>query len=320
MSDSAADTLTDSKTQLAGSFEALRVGDFETAQSIFGAILKSDYSNSVAESGMRFCKHWSGRFVKIVQVNNDLDKAKKLIDEWMEYLKFTEKHKGIHSRVKSCGLYLVFNTALKCLLRYQKDNRTNDNHLVFLTAVCYKMIGDYEKAINGFEQCLEHSKNDANSMAQLADCYASVDEEKKSKLLFREAFFIDPQTINLDIIESAIVSATIEKTKEHNEPLAALRYMIPVYGRIYNILNVCRDMLSIEIGRLEKEIFAAEKIVLAQSVNKNPQLTARLLNCYFWMYDYLMIRNNDKYKILEIESSIKSVNEKIFDLFIKNRG
>jgi hypothetical protein len=38
---------------------------------------------------------------------------------------------------------------------------------------------------------LIYEPDNSNLMSQIADCYALLDDEKKAKLLFREAFFID---------------------------------------------------------------------------------------------------------------------------------
>ncbi len=311
---------TEVQSPLVQSVEALRCGDFEKSLELFSGILKSDYSNEIAESGVRFCKHWISRSQRILLLKGDFEKGKSLIDEWSNYLSFAKHNKGIHPKIKAGGSYFVFSSALRYLNKYITENSINDPAGLYMLAISYKKIGDFETAIKSFEKCLQADNTNSNAMAQLADCYALTDEEKKSKLLFREAFFIDPYSIVVNDIDSGIISAIVSKIKEFGEPASLINGFIPVYGRVFNLLNIYRDLISIEIGKLEKEIFSLERLFLNQPPDKRGVAVPRLLNCYFRLYDYLIYRNNDKYKVMEIEQSIKNVSEKIYDLFIKNRG
>jgi len=53
---------------------------------------------------------------------------------------------------------------------------------------CYKGVGNYEEALHYLEEASATKKDDAETISELADVYALVDEGRLAKALFREAF------------------------------------------------------------------------------------------------------------------------------------
>lgn len=70
------------------SLELLKYGKFEEALDTFSTIQKIQYSNSIADSGIKYCKYWITRKNKINSTIEDYKKAKMLFDEWRSFEKF----------------------------------------------------------------------------------------------------------------------------------------------------------------------------------------------------------------------------------------
>ena len=96
-----------------------------------------------------------------------------------------------------------------------------------------------------------------------------------------------------------------------------LLYWIPVYGRIYHILNISREMTPGDYMKLKKRTIALER-ELSQTLEYDSILTARLLNNYFLLYDYYRSQADEKVKRDEIENNIKKIAYNIYILFKKN--
>ncbi|HUT66625.1 MAG TPA: hypothetical protein VMZ05_10840, partial [Spirochaetota bacterium] len=142
-------------------------------------------------------------------------------------------------------------------------------------------------------------------LAKLGDCYFSIDETSKGKVLFREAFFIDPGQIDLDCIESPFIHMLNDKTREQVDDPDTSIYWLPVVAEVNSAFNVKRepkkgesDQLREKIARLENEYITNRK--------KRAFIEPRLLNHYFWLIDTLKITGGSK---KEIESSLQRISE-----------
>jgi len=292
----------------------LKDGKFSEALEAFNYILKNKYYNSIAESGVKCCKYWIPRIHKI----NDLNKNKKgeiILETWKKFENFISSIKNIDKKVKENIMYYIFNKALDSLQDCIK-NDILDFQTAFIIGVSYKKTGEYHKAVYYFMKSLFFNNNNPNAMSQLADCYALLNEEKKAKLLFREAFFIEPNSIDVELFDSEIINTLILKISELGIDKNELAYWIPIYGRVFGIFNIYRELLAEEIIRLKKETINIERIYKNEEDNKKSQL--KLLNNYFWLYDYKNIYEKNNDELLIIEENIKKINEPIFNIFKKN--
>jgi hypothetical protein len=150
----------------------------------------------------------------------------------------------------------------------------------------------------------------------MADCYALCGEEKTAKLLFREAFYIDAQKIDIDFLESELIIRLISRVEENNYSEDVLKEWIPVYGVLLGIFNIRRELRGQEVGKLKQEIYAKE------NENKNPIndskiLIPKLINMYFWLIDHYVQTKDSGRKINEILLKIKIIDRDIYDLYIK---
>ncbi|MCK4797218.1 MAG: hypothetical protein KAT05_07535 [Spirochaetes bacterium] len=301
------------------SLELLKIGQFEEALKDFSIILKKHYSNSIAESGIKCCKYWISRLNKIIQINDNYEKGKKLFEEWKKFETFIHSIRNIQSKVISNIMFFVFNKALEAFKKDIRENRILDFQTSFMIALSYKKIGDFENAIKYFEETLSIENNNSNVIAQLADCYALIDQDKNAKILFREAFFIDPSSIEFELLDSNIITYLVSKILEMNISRKEINHWIPVYGRILGILMISRELIPIEVGKLRKEIFYLEKNLQDELVKDNI-IKARLINCYLWLYDYIKLKKNHKEELGEIDYKIKNISKEIYDIFMKLRS
>jgi tetratricopeptide (TPR) repeat protein len=296
------------------SLELLKTGNFEESLLIFEEMYKLHYPDTIVEVGIKCCKYWIPKLNKYNSMKEGYEKGKLLFEDWKKFESFINNLKNVQQKIISQIIYFIFNKALESFKKDLQDSKIVDIETTYMIALSYKKIGDYKNAITFFEDILNIDKNNSNTMAELADCYALIDETKKAKILFREAFFIDPSSIELNLLESEFIKLLIDKIEERKLPENELNYWIPVYGRILNVFNVFRDLLPIEFGKLRQEIFYLEKNYVNNEKSEN-YFKARLLNCYFWLYDYNLLKSVEKEIILEIENKIKNISDEIYSLF-----
>lgn len=304
----------------------LRFGDFERARKLFAEHLKKNYSSSIAESGLKCAKYWDSRISKLKEVKSNYEKGKLLIEEWKKYEVFARIIKNLNNKVFGNIQSFVFNLALETL-KSDFNNCSIDNlQLNYMIAISYKKIGNFNKSIEYFEKSLYIDSKNANILAQMADCYALIDNEKKAKLLFREAFFIDSEAVDIDLLDSNMIESLIVKIESDKIPSDKIKYWLPVYGRVYDVFNVSRELLPAELGQLKQKMFNYEK--LFDSKQKSDYIKANLLNAYLWFYDYLRFEkitnkttaiNNEK-KLNNVKEKINNISNEIYKELIKNTG
>ena len=148
----------------------------------------------------------------------------------------------------------------------------------------------------------------------MADCYALCGQEKTAKVLFREAFFIEPQKVDNSFLESELFCRLAERTAQAGYSGQALQEWIPVYGVLYGVFNIKRELRALEAGKLKQAVFALEN-ELKESDKEPELLVPRLINRYFWLIDHYMTTNGDRARINEILLKIKLLDGSIYDMY-----
>ena len=184
------------------------------------------------------------------------------------------------------------------------------------TGLCYKKLGSYETARNCLADANSVKPETAAIIAELADCYALCAEERHAKVLFREAFYVDPQKIDPAFLDSELINCLMRNVQDRGYSGAALMEWIPVYGQLYGVFTVKRKLRPTEIARLKQEIYAKENEIKDPSC-QTELLTPRLINLYFWLVDYYLSTNEDVSKVNEIVTRIKILDTEIYELYVK---
>jgi tetratricopeptide (TPR) repeat protein len=181
------------------------------------------------------------------------------------------------------------------------------------TGICYKKLGDFENARTFLTEANNIYPNLSSVLAELADCYSLCGEDKFGKVLYREAFFADPDSIDLDFLDSELIKCLIEKTKSKGYSGKALQYWIPVYGVLCGVFNIKRELTSQEVARLKKDLYAMENEIKDPSCN-NEILVPRMLNCYFWLMDHYYLAKENQAKINEVLLRIKLLDSAVYEI------
>ena len=180
----------------------------------------------------------------------------------------------------------------------------------------YKKLGEYENARNFLSESNRLHPGNSTVLAELADCFALCGEDRNAKLLFREAFFINAKKIDLRLLDSELIQCLVRKIEEHGFTGDELLEWIPVYGNIFGVFTIKRQLKTQEISKLQQEIYATENELKDPSCNSK-LLTPRLCNLYFWLIDHYSLNHEDAPRINEILMRIKILDPFIYQLYNK---
>jgi len=183
----------------------------------------------------------------------------------------------------------------------------DDPYLLLQLGRCFKGLGNYERAIECLERANRLAREDARVLAELADCYSLVNESRAAKVFFREAFYVDPQAVDLSGLESPLVNrlAVRLRQKGYVEPL--LNEWMPVYGTVWGVFNVKREMKPLEFGKLKQAIYRLER-ERGLTGPDGERAVPRLINRYFWLIDHYLTTGEPRDRVEEVLQKLKETD------------
>ncbi|MCL2210538.1 MAG: hypothetical protein FWB95_01300 [Treponema sp.] len=298
-------------------YEKLKDSDALSASAILESALDLDFENEEIKHALKCVNWWLEHTRRIDELKNPYEKGAFLISQMKQYHIFLGHLNHVFDQCQYAVRYFVFSKALfffEGLLGNPANQR--DPGLLLLAGRCYKGIGDYDRALSCLEQAVHLKREDAETLAEVADINALLSQTKTAKALFREAFFIDPSKIDIKFLESALILKLRDGVCELGFKNGALNEWIPVYGYLWGVFSVKRELKQMEAGRLKQSIFSLE----AES-DSNPArkeiLKPRLLNQYFWLIDYLENSREDPSLIDETLLKIKVTDQGIYNMYTR---
>jgi hypothetical protein len=90
---------------------------------------------------------------------------------------------------------------------------------------------------------------------------------------------------------------------------------IPIYGCLYGVFSVKRELKQVELGRLKQSIFSLENEIRGRPDNV-ALLIPRLINRYFWLVDHYENVQEDPSLIEETMLKIKIIDSTIYERYM----
>lgn len=301
---------------LCDAFDALKEGNPFTAKDILEETLSADLENKEVIFTLKCANFWCDSFRRVEQMQNPYQKADTLLQNWKHFEEFISSIDGTQYEQ---GLFAVkrgvFSFAMKNYQSVLRENiSAHKSEILCKTGLCYKVLGNYEEAIQLLSEANGLVQNSAEILAELADCYALCGEEKTAKVLFREAYFIDAQQVDTTFLESELICRLIKQVEQLGYKKQVLQEWIPVYGVLYGVFNIKRELRALEVGKLKQSIFALEN-ELKEAGSDPLILIPRLINRYFWLIDHYKATNGERARINETILKIKLLDSNIHEKY-----
>ncbi len=293
----------------------LAQGEPAEAQKILEFLFESDLENKEVAFSNSCCVYLDNTFSRILKNENPYELCGEIFPAWKNFQLFITKEKFVFEPALIAAQQCFFSTALKEFSKMLEDKDPLQKAIMHMNAgICYKKMGDYENARTCLQEANVVYPNLAPVLAELADCYSLCGEDRIGKVLFREAFFLAPEEIDLDFLDSELIKCLISKTREKGYDGKALNCWIPVYGVLQGVFNIKRELTSQEVMRLKIDIGAMETEYRTPTCEQNI-LVPKLLNSYFWLVDHYILTHESTVKINEVLLKIKILDSSIFELY-----
>ncbi|MCL2801012.1 MAG: tetratricopeptide repeat protein [Treponema sp.] len=296
-------------------YDKLKDSDAVTALVLMEQALDYDYENEEIKQALKCVHWWLEHTRRVDEIKNPFEKGSLFISLLKQYHVFLGQFNDIYEQCQYAVRFYVYSRALfffEGLLGSPANQQ--DPGLLLLVGRCLKGLGNYDEALSYLEQTVRIKREDAETLAEVADINALLAQTKTAKALFREAFFIDPLKIDLRFMESALILKLKDDVAELGYRNEELLEWIPVYGYLWGVFSVKRELKQMEAGRLKQSIFSLEA-----EYESNPArrqfLKPRLINYYFWLIDYYEISREDPLLIEETLLKIKVTDPDIYKIY-----
>ncbi|MDR1625692.1 MAG: tetratricopeptide repeat protein [Spirochaetia bacterium] len=305
-------------TLLSSAYELVAGQNLDEAIRKIQPALGTHFENPELAAFLKCLRYWQDRFESLGRYPSGYEKAEYLLSQWKGFPAFASRGGAAPERCTGAFKGLVFRKALAMYEALADSSVTGlkDADILLRIGKCYKALGEYDKALQHLDAANQIKKENAEIIAELADCYALVGEVRLSKASFREAFFINPAAVDLDNIESAMVCRLADKLRELGIRGAELLEWMPVYGVLFNVFNIKRELRPLEYGKLRQSIYMMETEIRESPQKKNAFL-ARLVNRYFWLIDHYRMTKESREKIDEVMLKIRELSPALYEEYTK---
>lgn len=295
----------------------LEEGNPAKAQKIISALFETALECPELMYTTLCCTFWIPTIASLNEAESSYERGEVLLTEWKSFLTYIDKQKGEYKPAFFATQKGVFSLALENYSKLMDNPVPAQKSEIYRKAgMCYKKLGEFDNACVCLTEANKIQPNQASILAELADCFSLCGNDRNAKVLFREAFFLSPEKIDLDFLDSGLIRSLIEMLEPKQYSKRVLSEWIPVYGVLWGIFNIKRELSSQEIGKLKQDIYSLE-IEMKNPSCDSEVLVPRLLKYYFWLIDQYVMTNNMNTQINEILLKIKITDLSIYELYVK---
>ena len=292
----------------------LKQGNPLEAQKIISSLFEQDLESTELIYTNKCCIFWGDSIKRLKSIEDNIERSESILQEWKDFQNYISRETNPYEPAQYAVQEGFFKNALEEYKKMLEEKDPLQKAEIYKnTGICYKKLGDFENARTFLTEANNIYPNQSSVLAELADCYSLCGEDKFGKVLYREAFFADPDSIDLDFLDSELIKCLIEKTKSKGYSGKALQYWIPVYGVLCGVFNIKRELTSQEVARLKKDLYAMENEIKDPSCNSEI-LVPRMLNCYFWLMDHYYLAKENQAKINEVLLRIKLLDSAVYEI------
>ena len=301
---------------LSNAYESLRCVDLRGATASFERALGLDFESPEVLWSLKCANFWIERLSRIESLPNPFERGEYALSQWKAFASFVSKLGGDFERALFAFKCFAFSLALA---QYEslppEEKESHESDIALRTGICLKGAGDYLGAQRSLESAARERKDDAALLAELADAYALQGDERSAKALFREAFFVAPQRVDLELLECAMIRALASRVAALGYKGPEIAEWLPVYGTVYGVFNVKRELKAVEVGKLRQSIYQLEN-ESKEGGEDRAAIVPRLINRYFWIIDHYIAAREDRARIDEVLLKVRLLDQSIYKQYI----
>jgi len=298
-------------------YASLKASNSEEAMLALNKALELDFEHPEVVYALKCLSWWLERFKRLSEFKDPYDGGGYILSQWKAFYGFLDRT-GEEKPFDSC-VYAVKHFVFSSALGFYKDilgdgENQHDPALLLQVGRCYKGVGNFEEALKYLEQAARFRREDGETLSELADVNALLEETRAAKALFREAFFVNPEGVIIRNMDSELILRLANRVREAGYRGQELLEWIPVYGALLGVFSIKRELNLAELGRLKQSIFSLENEVRSKGTEAGC-LIPRLINRYLWLIDHYENVKADPALIEETMLKIKIASPAVYEQY-----
>lgn len=300
-------------------YHSLKIPDPEGARLALNEALALDFEHAETAYALMCLSWWTDGLKKLDEFRDSYDRGRFILSLWKNFYAFLDRI-GEPRDFDNC-LYAVKHFVYSSALGFfegilGEGENQHDPGLLLLVGRCYKGVGNFEESLKYLEQAARFRREDGETLSELADVNALLEETRAAKALFREAFFVDPQGVEVRNMESELILRLADLVRKAGYSGQELLEWLPIYGTLYGVFSVKRELKLSELGKLKQSIFTLENELRGKSGSLGEGLLVpRLINRYVWLIDHYEHIKADPALIEETMLKIKIVDPAVYERY-----
>lgn len=305
-------------------FSMIEEGNFRKASDLLNRLLTQEPSYPGLAAGYRTARFWENRQGELEKKQDGKEKADFLMKQWVVFEKYAAEKEIEKARAYEAVMkYVFFHAAEHYRHAFQNlEDAGGDFDLLLNLGDCFLRLQEYRKTIDTLEYARNSYKSSARLLAILAEAWYHQDDIPRSLLYFKEAFFIEPSEIDLNLLSAKPIHEILALMEADGREFHDRREWIPIYGYVHDIFFVRAKLNRHQVEHIGNEIYNLE--LNFQKLNKEQRASTnvlpRLINKYLWMMDYYEFQNFNMNNLQEMRQRLISIDHDLFHPFFEKKG
>jgi tetratricopeptide (TPR) repeat protein len=297
--------------ELLQAYEFLKNGNTIRAKTLVEDALANDLENAEVIFALRCVNFWADKLSEPEGATSE-EQGDFLLRSWKRFVSFIMDGSGQFERCMNAVRTGIFSAALDNFLEALGSHKNpREGELYCKAGICHKKLGEYETALSFLSQASAILPNVPTILAEIADCYALCGNERAAKVLFRDAFFLGASSVDTSFFECLMILHLLRQVEQKGFAGDELLEWLPVYGVLYGVFNIKRELRPPETSKLKQAIFTLES-ELKSGMENAALLVPRLINHYFWLIDHFAAMQGERNSIEETLLKIKLLDVNIY--------
>ncbi len=309
--------------QVNESYQLIEKGDFSTALDKINELLDLDPNYPGLIDGYRTAKFWLNRSKDLQNLGDGMEKAEFLMKQWEIFNEYAQS-KGMTSSTAFNAImrHIFFKASDHYRIAFtEQQDTTHDFSFLLNLGICFLRLEEYKSVVDTLEYAKNSYKSNARLLAILGEAYYHLEDIPKSLLYFREAFFADPNEIDLDIIRAKPILEIVGVVQQERSGVPDIREWIPVYGFIHDVFYVRRNLDKHQVDSIQREIYGLERKYQKMSSDQleESNILPRLVNKYLWLIDYYEFQNYNYDNLSQIRDRLMKLDKSLFKPYFEKK-
>ena len=297
----------------------MKNGNTIRAKTLVEDALANDLENAEVIFALRCVNFWAGKLAEPEGATSE-EQGDFLLRAWTRFVSLIIDDSEQFERCMNAVRTGIFSTALDNFLEALGGHKNpREGELYCKAGICHKKLGEYETALSFLSQASAILPNVPTILAEIADCYALCGNERAAKVLFRDAFFLGASSVDTSFLDCLMVLRLLKQVEQKGFSGDELLEWLPVYGVLYGVFNIKRELRPPEASKLKQAIFMLESELKSGAENA-VLLVPRLINHYFWLIDHFAAIQGERNSIEETLLKIKLLDVNIYKQYAGKRN